>query len=433
VAATHPASKLSRRRVLRVLGGAALSAAPLGFVRRLAAEPARGRRVVVLGGGIAGCTVAAELRRLAPDAEVAVVEPAADLFLGPASLDVAFGRRPLADAVRGYGPLAARGVRMVRGEAKAVDLGKRNVTTTAGAFAYDALVLATGIRLAPEEIKGLAGDPAANATLYDRDGVVELAKRIGAFAGGKVVVNVPDGALKCPPAPYEFVLLMAERMKARKLKGQIVLIDAWPTPQPGPLGEALLNALSAHGDLIDYVSQGQVQSVDTGARKVTMASGEDFNYDLLSLIPPNRASRLVVELGLADEGDVFAAVDPVTLRSIRDAHVFAAGDVARTPFGKSASAAASMAQNCAEEVARMLGVKGLAARSAAEPARVVTVCYPHVDRDRALKLRTDHAVSGAGPALRYEPKTLADAAAKAANVAERQAWEKSLVNGIFGG
>jgi sulfide dehydrogenase [flavocytochrome c] flavoprotein chain len=416
---------------LQVLGGTALTVAPFGFVRRLAAQPARGRRVVVLGGGFAGCTVAGELRRLAPEVETVVVEPAADLFLASASLDVVFGRRPFAKAVVGYDPLTAQGIRIVKGEAKAADLGNRSIETTAGTFSYDALVLATGIRLAPEEIKGLATDPSANATFYDRDGVVELTKRIASFDGGIVVVNVPPGALKCPPAPYEFALLMAARMKANKLKGRIVLIDAWPTPQPGPISEPLLQALSAHGDLIDYVSQAEVRSVDAGARKATTASGEEFEYDLLSLIPPNRTARLVVDLKLAEENDVYAAVDPVTLRSTRDAHVFAIGDVARTPFGKSAAAATSMARNCAREIARMFGVKGLPEITAERPAQVVAVCYPHVEPEQALKLQVTYSVSGAGSTFRYDPATVLDAAAKTANVAERLAWEKSLVDGIF--
>ncbi|MGQ0662850.1 MAG: NAD(P)/FAD-dependent oxidoreductase [Pseudomonadota bacterium] len=428
-------SGIARRAVLRRAGGAALVAAgaPLVWAGRAQAQSARGKRAVVLGGGFAGSAVAAELRRLAPAVEVVLVEPAADFFPATASLDVAFGRRRMADVVRGYGPLAARGVRLARGEGRVVDRARRVAETTAGSFAYDALVLATGIRLAPEEIEGLAADPAANATLYDRAGVVELAGRMAAFAGGTVVISVPAGALKCPPAPYEFALLMASRMKERKLKGKIVLLDAWPMPQPGPLGEALAAALSAHGDRIDYVAQTTVRSLDAAARKVVSDSGEEFAYDLLSLIPPNRATRLIVDLGLADEGDAFAAVDPVTLRTRHDAHVFAVGDAARTPFGKSAAAAAGMARNCAREIARALGVTGLASFTAAAPARVDASCYPYVDPERALKLEVAYAVSQEAASLGHDSRVLSDAEAKAANAAERRAWESALIDGIFGG
>jgi NADPH-dependent 2,4-dienoyl-CoA reductase/sulfur reductase-like enzyme len=293
--------------------------------------------------------------------------------------------------------------------------------------------MATGIRLAPEEIKGLAAAPEANATLYDRAGVALLTKRIAAFAGGTVVISVPAGALKCPPAPYELALLMAERMKANKLKGRIVLIDAWPTPQPSPLGDALLQALSAHGDLIDYLGQAEVQAVDTGARKVATTLGEEFAYDLLSLIPPNRASRLVLDLDLADKGDVFVAVDPVTLRSAADPNLFAAGDVARTPFGKSAAAAADMGHNCAHAIARMIGVKGLAEPTAGEPARVNTVCYPYVDSGHALGLEVVHTVSGAETALKYNSRIVSNRGRAAANVAQRHAWEAALVKSALGG
>jgi NADPH-dependent 2,4-dienoyl-CoA reductase/sulfur reductase-like enzyme len=424
--------EIARRLVLKQ--AAALAAAgPIVFVRRLAAEPARGRRVVVLGGGFAGLAAAAELRRSASEAEVVLVEPAAEFFPATSSLDVAFGRRRMAEAARGYGSLAGRGVRLARGEAKAVDLAGRVAETTAGSFRYDALVLATGVRLATEEIAGLAADPSLNATLYDRAGLARLSQRIAAFAGGVVVIGVPAGALACPPAPYELALLMADRMKERKLKGRIVLIDAWPTPQPGPLGEALFAAIEAHGGLIDYVSQTEVRSVDAAARKVATGAGDEFSFDLLSLIPPHRAAGLVRDLMLADEGDDFAAVDPVTLRSPKDPHLFAVGDVARTPFGKSAAAAAGMARASAGEIARMLGAGGMAAADPAEPRRLAAVCYPHVDPGRALKLEVAHAVSGAGASFKYGAETVADTQPKAANAARRRAWEKGLLDGLLPG
>ena len=413
----------SRRGVIRA--GASALAAPFIWRRAFAQGAGRGKRVAVIGGGFGGAMTAATLRRIAPDLDVTLIDPAPAFLFAPASIDLVFGRTTLADISRSYKLLADRGVRTVQAEARAVDLPKRRVETGKGAVEFDALVLATGIRLAPDEIEGLGA--AGNLSLYDRSQLPALKQRIDSFQGGTIVVSVPTGALRCPPAPYEYALQLAHLIKAKKLKGRVVLLDAWPSPQPDPLEPGLNAALNALADTIEYVPQVRVERVDAKARTVHTAEGDSFEYDLLSLIPPNRATPLVAALGIAGESDIFAEVDPLTFRSRKHETVFAIGDVARTPYGRSAGAAAAAGVLCAQAIARMLA--GIPA--AASPA-VETACYPMLAPDSALLLETGFTIEGPEGSAHAAARSTADNNGSAGNLQKRRAWETALMARIFG-
>lgn len=405
--------------------------APYGFARAATNRP-KGRRVLIVGGGFAGAAVAAELRRIAPGFETMLIDPAETFFSQPASLDVVFGRRTLAAASRSYGPLVQAGVQMVKAAATEVDVDRRTVATDAGAFAYDALVLATGVRLAPEKIEGLSAAPETNVSLYDRTRLAELKRRVEALGAGTAVIGVPAGALKCPPAPYEFALQLAERIKGLGTKGKVVLLDAWPTPQPGPLSATLGQAIAAHADTIEYVSPVNVARVDAKTRRVFTVEGDEFGYDLLSLVPSHSVHKFVADLRLAAEGDAFVDVDPISQRAREADAIYAIGDVARVPFGKTAAAAVGTARLCARAVARALGAAAVP-DPAAEPATVETACYPQIASDKALTLVTGFTLTprkDAPPGL--DSRTSAAAVATADNLDKRRGWEASTLRGIFG-
>ncbi|MCC7016015.1 MAG: NAD(P)/FAD-dependent oxidoreductase, partial [Rhodospirillales bacterium] len=229
----------------------------------------------------------------------------------------------------------------------------------------------------------------------------------------------------------EYALLLAGHLK-RKGHGRVVLIDSWPTPQPASVAAGFQAEIESFGDGIEYVPQAGIARVDAAARKVLTADGDDFGYELLSLIPPNRAWGPVKDLGLAAAGDAFVDVDPLTQRSRRFETLYAVGDVARTPFGKSGGAAAGAGLLAARAIARALGRGADAPGSAGEPARVRVACYPFVGLDRALAIETDFArAAGARADAPFDMKTSADPQPGAGNLAKRRAWETATLGAAF--
>ncbi len=418
---------INRRRFLAGLLGA--SAALLGAGRHAGAAVSNKARIVVVGAGVGGSRAALALRRLLPKAEIVVIEKEPKFVWRPAAFEYALGLRSWDKITRSYDALAARGVKLIRATVQGIDPGRQRVTTTTGPQDYDLLLLASGIRLATETIKGLDLNPEVNACVYDPLQLPTLHKRIAAYQGGTILLSIPQQPLQCPPAPYEFVLLLSEHMRRQKIKGRIVVLDANTSPQPAPLASAFDAALQSHRDVIEYIPWIQVGAVEPGAKRVVSADGEAFSYDLLSLIPPHRAAHFIREAELAQAGDAFVEVDPVRFRSTRFQTIYALGDAARTPYARTASAASACAELCAHAMAKAVSATG---REIELPATFDSPCYPYVNREQALLLRIAYALKRGNEEPRVESRVQTDTEPRARYVAQRAAWEQDLLQQIFG-
>jgi sulfide dehydrogenase [flavocytochrome c] flavoprotein subunit len=418
---------INRRQFLAGLLGA--GAALLGFDRQTSAATNNKARIVVVGAGVGGSHAALALRRLLPKAEIVVIEKERKFIWRPGALEYALGLRTWDTITRSYEVLAAQGIKVMRATVQGIDPARQRVTTTTGAQDYDLLLLASGIRLATEAIKGLDQNPQINACVYDPLQLRSLYKRIAAYQGGTIVLSIPQLPLQCPPAPYEFMLLLSEHMRRHKIKGKVVVLDANTSPQPAALAGAFEAALQRHRDVIEYIPWIQVAAVEPGAKRVVSADGEAFSYDLLSLIPPHRAAHFIPEAGLAQAGDAFVEVDPVSFRSTRFETIYALGDAARTPYTRTAASASACAGLCAYAMAKAIAAT---APEIEPPGTFDSACYPSVNGEQALLLRVTYAVKRGNKEPRVESRVQTDTEPHAKYVAQRAAWEHDLLQQIFG-
>lgn len=87
-----------------------------------------------------------------------------------------------------------------------------------------------------------------------------------------------------------------------------------------------------------------LSSIDPGAKRATFKTPDgpvERDYDYLHIIPPQRAPEVIRQSGLSwaakwtDQG--WVEVDKATLRHLRYPEMFAVGDVAGVPKGKTAA------------------------------------------------------------------------------------------------
>jgi len=283
-----------------------------------------GKTVLILGGGIGGLVAASELRRLLPtEHRIVLVEKNPRHAFPPSFLWLMTGDRQPQQITRDVRGLVRRGVEVVLAEAQAIDLTNRRVQTSVQTLNYDYLIIALGAELNLGAIPGLAGSA---HTYYTFDGATKLYDTLRNFAGGKVAVVVSALPYKCPGAPHEGAMLIANMLRERGLKdSEVHLFTPEPQPMPvaGPvLGDAVKQMLGNRG--VAFHPLHKLAQVNPATGEITFDGQESFRYDLLVAIPPHQGSRLARESGLANEAG-WIPVDRATLQTKHE-NVYAIGD-----------------------------------------------------------------------------------------------------------
>ncbi len=372
------------------------------------------KRAVIIGGGFAGGSLANTLRGLAPDAEVVVIEKNPFFVSGPSHIDFVVGLRTLEAASRGYDSLREKNIKIIKTEASAIRPEEKKVYTAAGYIDYTQLIIASGIRLADDEILQLPEKPAANAHAWELEKTLELRRRFDNFSGGKIVIAIPAPPFKCPPGPYEIACLLVDFYEKKKVRAEITIVDASDRPQPAPLAQKWLTVLEKKK--INYIPNNKVIELDSANKQVVTDKGEKIKYDLVSIIPPNKAATFIKEAGL---GDPFVDVDPGNFKSKKYDNVFAIGDCAKLPYTKSAYTASVQGRSAAHYVARGMGY------DVKEPDPIHNICYPYTSPKEALIVQVDWDKEGkVVKSFVDDPKSEYKEA--------RETWESSLLRSIFG-
>jgi sulfide:quinone oxidoreductase len=215
----------------------------------------------------------------------------------------------------------------------------------------DFLVVSLGAELAPEAIPGLGE---AGHNFYTLAGAESLRDALRVFEGGRIVVLTAAPAYKCPAAPYEAAMLIADHISKRKLAGrsQVYLYAAEPGPMgvAGPEVSAGVRAMvEAKG--VGYHPDHQVIDVDPTVRRIRFSNGAIADFDLLAYVPPHRAPRVIRESGLVGDSG-WIPVDRDTLHTAFPG-VYAIGDVTGIPLkmGKPLPKAGVFAERQARVVA----------------------------------------------------------------------------------
>lgn len=284
------------------------------------------KTVLILGGGIGGIVTANRLRQYLPrQHRIVMVERNEQHAFAASFLWLMIGDRKPEQITRPLRQMVRRGVEVIHASARRIDPDKGEIEADGQTLAYDYLVLALGAEMAPEAIPGLAE---AGHTFYTLEGTVKLRDALKTFVGGTVAVVVSAVPYKCPGAPHEAAMLIADFFKRRGLGNKVDVHLFTPEPQPMPvagpaLGEAVKQMLTAKG--ISFHPQHKLSSVNPKNRELVFEGKEPFHYDLLAAIPPHRGPQFLKEAHFTNEAG-WVPVDRATLET-RYKNIYALGDV----------------------------------------------------------------------------------------------------------
>ena len=420
-------TRWTRRDLGKLAGAAAFAgiAAP--------AIAAASARVVVIGGGPAGATVARYLAQAPSRLQVTLVEAESryhTCFFGNLYLS---GLRSFDSLGHGYETLQGKhGVTIVHDTVAAIDSTAKQVRLAGGgSLAYDRLVVAPGIAFRWDAIEGL--DEVASEMLPHawRGGAQMqlLRQQLEAMAdGGLFLMSVPPDPLRCPPGPYERVSLVACYFKREKPKSKILVLDSKNSFPKQELFQDAWNRL--YPGMVEWLPldfHGGVKSVDPGARTVTIAN-DTFKCAVANIIPPQSAGSIALATGLANDKG-WCPVDPATLESKLVPGVHVVGDaIIPGEMPKSAFAANSQAKVCAMAVAALLD-----GRDPFE-ARFFNTCWSFLGPDDAVKIGASYRiVEGKITAVeKFISKVGETAEARETAARQAEAWYAAIGADAFG-
>ena len=309
-------------------------------------------QVLIVGGGAAGITAAAQLKRARPGLEVAILEPSSDHYYQPGWTLVGGGVFSLEETRRSEGDLIPSGVRWIRGAAASFDPEGNGLTTTSGEHhSYDVLVVATGLKLCWDKIQGLpealgSGGVCSN---YSADHVAYTWEAIQAFQGGKgsgsanAVFTCAPMPIKCPGAPQKIAYLADDVFKRKKLGAKVIYATATPgifgvPTYAAPLREVVARkGIDARYNHVLTEVRADRQEAVFRVTEGDSSREEVIPYGLLHVTPPMAAPDAVAQSPLAAASG-FVEVDQYSLQHVRFANVFSLGDVSGMPNSKTAAA-----------------------------------------------------------------------------------------------
>jgi sulfide dehydrogenase [flavocytochrome c] flavoprotein subunit len=352
---------LTRRRFLTVSGlglGALAGGGLAGCAASMKGDfaPKSGPRVVVIGGGWGGATAAKYVRLLDPGVEVILIEPNRRFVSCPFSNLVVAGVRTIDSLTMGYDGLRQRGVRIIHETASAIEPDTKRVRLGEGYLQYDRLVVSPGVDFQWEQVEGLAQNQETILHAWKAGPqTVQLAQQLAAMPdGGVFVLSIPLAAYRCPPGPYERTSLVAWYLKANKPRAKLIVLDA----NPNIISKTALfrSAWQAYPN-IDYRPASRVIGVDPGAREVR-TEFDRVRYDVLNLIPPQRAGTIAVQADLVGGDKRWCEVNHVTYESVKQPGIHVIGDATiGLPVPKSGNVANAMGKIAATSVVSLINGK----------------------------------------------------------------------------
>ena len=335
----------------------------------------RHHHFLILGGGAAGITVAARLRRALTRPDIAIVEPSDKHYYQPLWTLVGAGVVRKEVTERDEGRLIPKGVHWIRDRASGIDPERKQVTTASGdVIGYDYLVVATGIQLDWNRIEGLSDTLGRNGVCsnYAYDSAEVTWEVLDSFQGGVALFTNPAGQVKCGGAPQKIMYLADDLFRRRGIRDRTQVIGAFAGTKM--LGVPEINAtlehivaerdieMRFHHNLVAI--DGEVGEAVFEVRDERGVRRETIPFDMIHVTPPMSAPAVVKDSPLA-VGDGphagFVKVDHNTLQHPDYPDVFALGDVAALPTAKTGAAVRKQAPVLVKNLlARMVGAESTA-------------------------------------------------------------------------
>lgn len=341
----------SRRAFLGLAVGAGALGLSGTFSQAQAPIPTRAN-ILILGAGAAGTALANRLVERLEGASITLVDGRPAHWYQPGFSLIAAGLKPASYSVSQTADWLPAGVTLKQDWAANIDPEARKVALIGGeVLSYDYLIVATGLTLDHDAIEGfsldMVGENGIGALYAGPDYAAKTWTAASKFTqeGGVGLFTRPATEMKCAGAPLKHTFLIDDLARKTGARGKMEMHymannnSLFGVPI---VSEKVRMLFEDRGIAPDYSHV--LKGIDAGAKRARFDTPEgtvERDYDYIHVIPPQRAPDVVRQSGLSwadkwvDQG--WVEVDKASLRHLRYPDVFALGDVAGVPKGKTAA------------------------------------------------------------------------------------------------
>ena len=327
--------------------------------------------VVVVGGGTAGITVAAQLTKgWFNKTDVAIIDPSENHFYQPAWTLVGGGTFRKEATRRDQASVIPPKAKWIRDAVTEFDPERNRVRTRDGrVIEYDYLIVGAGIQINWDEIKGLKENVGKDGICsnYSFETVSSTWENVRNFKGGTAIFTHPAGAIKCGGAPQKICYLAEDYFRKNGVRGDTRVIFA--------SAGAGIFAVKKYKKVLEGVVERK--GIETMFRQNLIAVSPDTNeaifkhmdtgeevsihYDMIHITPPMGPPVFIANSPLAD-AEGWVDVDKHTLQHVRYRNVFGLGDSSSLPTSKTGAAIRKQAPVLVKNLRALMAGKPLTAK-----------------------------------------------------------------------
>ncbi|MFT3846348.1 MAG: FAD-dependent oxidoreductase [Lacibacter sp.] len=319
------------------------------------------KHLVILGAGTAGTMMANHLHHelKKPDWQITIIDEREEHHYQPGYLFLPFDIYEPDDIIKTIEEFIPKDVTLLKQRIERIVPTTNKIQLSNGNdIDYDILIVATGAKIAPEEIEGMKGEQWQKSVFdfYTFEGALALRNKLREWDGGRLVVHITEMPIKCPVAPLEFAFLADSYFKNKNMRDKVDI--TYVTPMSGaftkPKATATLEHL-LHEKKINIEGDFAIEQVDNENKKIIDYGGKEIPFDILVTVPTNKGDDLMERSGMGDDLN-YVPTHKATLQSKEYQNVFVIGDASNIPASKAGSVAHFEAEILTENILRY--VKG---------------------------------------------------------------------------
>lgn len=310
-------------------------------------------QIVIVGGGAAGITVAAQLLEKTKNLDIAIIEPSEQHYYQPGWTLVGGGVFKLGQTIRDQQALIPKGVTWLKDRVQHLNPDNNNLLTEAETeIAYDYLIVCPGIQLDWNQIEGLkeALGKGGVTSNYSKDYAPYTWETIQNFKGGTAIFTYPSTPIKCGGAPQKIMYMADDAFKRKSGVGvntNVMFCTAGGSLFGVPeYARSLEKVVARRG--IEVRLKHDLKAIRPDRQEAVFAVAQPdgsveevrVHYDMIHVTPPMSAPDFIKHSPLAVQNNAggWVDVDRDTLQHRRYPNVFSLGDASSLPTSKTAAA-----------------------------------------------------------------------------------------------